>query len=233
MADKFINKADISDVLIERPIGFSIKKKHFSVYPATLGKIQLYSRLIEAIGFEIERASMKDILIKTKSNRDELLRLVAYATLPGSECLDEMKVRTRIKELSRIEDADLATIVIIAITGDKTTPIMKHFGIDLEAMRMKKVLAVKEKNKSSVSFSGKSVWGTLIDVACERYGWSFQYVVWGISYNNLQLMVADQIRTIFLTDEERKKVGIPEDNIIIRADDAEAIAEFIKRQNWR
>ena len=38
--------------------------------------------------------------------------------------------------------------------------------------------------RSSIAFGGKSIWGTLIDAACERYGWSYQYVLWGISYSN-------------------------------------------------
>ena len=41
-------------------------------------------------------------------------------------------------------------------------------------------------------FGGKTIWGTLIDAACERYGWTFDYVVWGISYNNLTLMLKDK-----------------------------------------
>ena len=60
-----------------------------------------------------------------------------------------------------------------------------------EAKRMAKVNAAK-KSENSFIFGGKTIWGTLIDAACERYGWTFDYVVWGISYNNLTLMLKDK-----------------------------------------
>ena len=102
-----------------------------------------------------------------------------------------------------------------------------------ELERMNEVMKVKKQDKNGVSFGGRSVWGTLIDAACERYGWSYQYVLWGISYSNLQLLFADQIRQIFLTDEERKKVHIPTDGVIVSADNAEALNQFIKTQSWK
>ena len=77
-----------------------------------------------------------------------------------------------------------------------------------EAKRMAKVNAAK-KSENSFIFGGKTIWGTLIDAACERYGWTFDYVVWGISYNNLTLMLKDKITSIYLSDEERKKAHIP------------------------
>jgi hypothetical protein len=50
------------------------------------------------------------------------------------------------------------------------------------------------------------LFGQLIDPACERYGWSYEYVVWGISYAALTAMMADKVTSIILTDEEKKNV---------------------------
>ena len=231
MKREFINKTDISDALIERPIGFSVGRKHFSVYPATLGKLQLISRLIEASGLN-DKSTMKDVLIKAKTERDNLLRLISYSTLPGAECLDELVVKSRIRDLRKIDDVDLASLLLTIICNDKTQRIIKQYGIDIESDNMKKVLRVK-KDKNTFNFGGKSIWGAIIDAACERYGWSYQYVLWGISYTNLQLLLADQVKSVFLTDAERKLVHISQDREVINADNPEEINEFIKSQSWR
>lgn len=71
----------------------------------------------------------------------------------------------------------------------------------------------------------------MIDTACQRYGWTFEYVVWGISYANLQLLLADSVTSIYLSDEERKRVNIPQDRDIINADDPANMAK-IKAMKW-
>lgn len=76
---------------------------------------------------------------------------------------------------------------------------------------MDKINKAKD-TKNQYVFGGKTIWGALIDAACERYGWTFDYVVWGISYNNLTLMMKDKITSIYLSDEERKKTHIPTAN---------------------
>ena len=76
-----------------------------------------------------------------------------------------------------------------------------------ESKRMAKVNAAKDSENQYV-FGGKTIWGTLIDAACERYGWTFDYVVWQISYNNLTLMLKDKVTSIYLSDKERKKAHI-------------------------
>ncbi len=65
---------------------------------------------------------------------------------------------------------------------------------------------------------GKSIYGLLIDFACQRYGWTMDYVLWGISYVNLNMLFADAITTVYLSDEERKKLGRG-DGRMVDADD--------------
>ena len=236
MTREFINKTDISDVMIERPVSFSIKKRHFSVYPTTLGKVQLTARLIEAMGLteDLAKSNVYRVALETaRTHREECLRLIAYSTLPGADCLDENKVAKRLVELRSLEDMDISSLLMIILSQDRTKAIEKQFHMDKEAERLAAVNKVKKQDNSSVSFGGRSVWGSLIDSACERYGWSYQYVLWGISYTNLQLLFADQIRTIYLSAEERKKVHIPIDNLIISAEDPVALNQYIKSQSWK
>ena len=45
------------------------------------------------------------------------------------------------------------------------------------------------------------------------------YVMWGISYANLKMLMADAITTVYLSEDERKKLNIYDDSEVINADD--------------
>lgn len=232
-----MDKIDISDTLIERPVSFCYKRRRYSIYPLSLGKLQLCSRLIEALGFDkIKRdGELYGLALKSaQSRRNESLRLVSYMTLPGADCLDESLVKDRVRRLGGMRVRDLASVLVLFLMMDKTVEIMKEFGIDRESKRLSEVLRVKAESKDgTVSFGGKSIWGTLVDAACERYGWTYQYTVWGISYCNLQLLLADHVKTVFLTDEERKRCRVSTDNTVVKASDANALNDFIEKNSWR
>lgn len=43
------------------------------------------------------------------------------------------------------------------------------------------------------------MWGGLLDVVLQKYHWTLDYLLWGISYINVQMLLADSIST---TQEE-------------------------------
>lgn len=45
---------DIADTIIERPHGFKVNQRQFYLYPVTLGKTYLISRLVECLGINLE-----------------------------------------------------------------------------------------------------------------------------------------------------------------------------------
>lgn len=47
--DRKIIEMNIADTIMERPYGFQVNKRHFYLYPITLGKTYLLSRLIESL----------------------------------------------------------------------------------------------------------------------------------------------------------------------------------------
>ena len=232
-----ITKAEISDTLLERPLSFTFSGRRYFIYPLSLGKIHLCSRLIEDLG--LTEATRDDELYKTiihaaDEDKDKCLRLISYITLPGSDCIDEGKVVKRISGLSKMEADDIASLIAYVLCNDKTSGIKREFGIDTEEKQLSKVLDIKKRSNdgSSVTFGCKSIWGALIDFACERYGWTYQYVLWGISYSALQLMIADHSRSLFLSKDERKKARLQTDGITLRAEDTSSLIDFIKTQNW-
>lgn len=237
MAELRLNSLDISDAMIERPVSFMIGGCRYCLYYPTLGKLQLLSRLIGPLGFNSGAVANGDVYMiaknAAKNRREETLRYLAYNSLPGDDCLHESKVLARIKSLGRADENDLPVLLITALTMDKTAAIMDELGVEKESKRLERVIKAKDKDKNSVSFGGKSIWGALIDAACERYGWTYQYVLWGISYCNLQMLLSDYVKTVFLTDDERKKIHVSTDNITINASDNNALSEFIGKQSWK
>lgn len=217
---------EVADAIMEKPYGFALGKKHFYLYPITLGKMLLLSNHIKELGVSIEntkRNPYEEMLKVVKEKREITARIITYHTFDKKEdIVDVNKVARRSQYiLKNAEDADLATLLVTVLAKDQLlTEFLKHFKIDKDKERMRKVLKVKD-SKNNYSFGGKSMYGTLIDNACQRYGWTMDYVVWGISYINLQMLLADQQSSIFLTDAERKSCHVSQDGTFISGDNKE------------
>lgn len=169
-----------------------------------------------------------------REKKDVCLVIVAYYTCKDKyELFSQELIEERTELFGReLSDEDLATLMIAVLTNDKTETFIKHLGIDREQERMRKVMAVK-KSKNSINFGGKSYYGTLIDAACERYGWTMEYVVWGISYTNLRLLLADKVSSVYVSDDELKKLpaSVLNSNDAIKADSGEG-KELIRSMDW-
>ena len=227
---------DITDVLLEVPIEVSIGRRRFRIYPLSLGKSFVVERLLDRIGLSRlgdNRLNNFLLLAAIGAHRDDFLKLIAYYTLPGDECLDTVKVERRIKELRKVKNHQIAALTSIALSSERTPEIMEHFRFEEESKRYDKVSRVKKSDGNNVMFGGRTVWGCVIDFLAQRYGWTLQYILWGISCSNLSLLMKDYVRTVYLTDDELKEAGLPKDNIFIKADDNAALDDFISTQNWR
>jgi len=227
----------LTDVIMEAPYGFSLGEKLFRLYPLSLGKMILLQRQLESMGVSEERISRSSVLEMVgvvMEHREQCLRLVAYMTCENkSQCFDAEYIKWVVGELSGATNEDVATLLIYYTASDHSAEIRKHYGIDEESEGMNAVLRVKS-DKSSMSFGGKTILGALIDPACERYGWTVDYVVWGISYATLRLLMADKVNTVYLTDDERKrlpgKVLCKDEDVVMATKEN---MERIKSMDWR
>jgi len=227
---------EIIDVLIDRPIGFKVGDERLCLYPLTLGKSLLISRFLSKLDIKQENIKIQpelEMIRVVAQNKDDVLTILAYHTLQTKEqVFNTALVEERKALLSTLDNGDLTTLFLQTLTADKFNIYIHELGIDREREFMNK--AIKVKTSSSLSFNGKSMYGTLIDKACEKYGWTFDYVVWGISYMNLRLLLADAIQTVYLSEDERKKLHIPDDREVINASDpknAERVKEILGKFN--
>lgn len=223
------------------PYGFSVGGTRFYIHPVTLGKMLYIQRRIEGMEVnakELSRDASIEALRLAKEKRDDCLSIIYVMTCRTRDevLLDHELRKKRISKLSKLSDADIAAMVVMALTMDRTSEFMKRYGIDKEQKRMSAVTRAKKKDKGSITFGGRSQFGALLDYACERYGWTKEYVVWGIDYPTLRMMLADKISSVYVSDEEWKRIPLwaksGEDEERINGDDAKAVREAIKSQKW-
>lgn len=228
---------DIADAIIDRPKGFSVGRRHFYLYPVTLGKMYLQKRVIDNLDINtylLQANPYAEALRLVESKKEECCMLLAYNTLQTKkEVLSNRTVTIRKNIFLReMDNEDIATLVLACLTSDKMDFFVRHLGIDEETERMSEVARTKD-SKNSFSFGGKSIYGTLIDAACERYKWTFEYVVWEISYINLQMLIKDRITSIYLTDEEMKNAHINNVSDFVSGNSKTDVMNAIRNSEWR
>lgn len=234
MAEDFKNiEKSIADTIIERPYGFKVDGRRFYLYPITLGKTYLLCNIIEKLCINHSMLNINPYLEAfriVKGNPKEVCRLITYQTIKDKyDLFDNDLVEERMEFFAtHLSIEEISELLIIILTKDDISTFFKHLKIDKEKDDMKKVMKCKKDSSNSFSFGGKSIYGSMIDVLAHRYGWTLDYIIWGISYNNIQLLLSDIITTIYLTDDEKKKCRISNDRNFINGDDAKNI-EKIKR----
>lgn len=231
MASKVDIEQSIADTIIERPHGFKVSGRSFYLYPVTLGKTYLLARLVESL--EINEDIMKfnpylEALRLAESKKDESLRIIAYYTAKNKdEVFDNDLILERIDFFKeKLDDEDIAQLLIIIFTETSVDEYIKHFRLDKEKEDMNKVMRCKKATKGSYTFGGKSIYGSMIDHLAQRYGWTMDYIVWVISFKNVQMLLADMVTTINLTDEEAKKCRVSNDRNFISGDDMNNIEKI-------
>lgn len=200
----------ITDTIIERPILFSVDGRTFTMHPVTLGKSLIISSLVSKLGIDRDLLALEPVAetMRLASLQKELsARIIAVACAKGKQVFDT-RTENWVKFFMGISTEDRASLLNAALSYDRTQSLMAHYGIDTEMDNLHKAMDAR-KEGSDLTFCGKSMWGQIIDPMCERYGWTMDYILWGISYTNLQMLLADHVKTVFLTDEERKKVHLP------------------------
>lgn len=223
MDDKEAIEMNIADTIMEKPVSFLIGRRRFYLYPPTLGKNYLLSRLTNGLGVNKQILSSNPYLeaYRLASEKKELVcRILAYHSLKRKCDIQNDGIVSQRADYFRkkLNDEELAQLLVMTFSQENVSEYIVHLGLDKEHAERSRIMAIK-KNTGNLSFCGKSTYGTIIDWACQRYGWSMEYVVWGISYANLQMLMADSITSVYLSPEERKKLGITDNLEIINADD--------------
>ena len=215
---------DIADAIMERPYSFTIDERHFFLYQPTLGHLYLIHPILDGMGVDEAMLAVNpyaEALRLCMQDSERVCRVVAYLTIKRPSLLfKENVVKDRIEYfMEHLDIEELAQLLILALTFDKTKEFMEHLGIDREQRDKERVMKAKEDKGNTYTFGGKSTYGTLLASACSQLGLTPKQAVWDISYVNLKMMLADNITSVYLTDEEKKRCRIPNDRTFISGDD--------------
>lgn len=219
-----MTREEVTDALLARPHGFTAGGRHFYLYPITLGRLHMIAGLDLGIG---DGLPSLEILKAVRERREACARVLAIYTLPDRWQVlgDELTARQDFFA-ETLDDEDLCALLISAFSIDRTKQLIAHYGLDREAERKRRVMQVKD-SKNTWTFGGLTVYGNIIDAACQRYGWTYDYVVWEISYTNLVLMLRDQVSQVYLTDKERKRCHVPNGSVA-DGNNEEQVRAFMK-----
>ena len=211
-----IIKSNVWDTLLEIPIEYKIGEKVFYLYPPSLGCSLLIARYSERS--KAEEIVYYSLAICSFENR--------------SDARKHSVLSARVEELKHAKLEELMPIYTMFIAwGQDQDKFIKHFKLDVEQRYMKRANDAKDRDSGSLVFNGKSIYGSLIDVVCERYAWSMDYVIWGISLINLNMLMNDKVVSIYLSKEESKKAAVPQNRNITQVDknmSKEQLLAFLK-----
>lgn len=228
----------ITDILLALPQGVAIGGERYHFYAPTLGISMMAARYLHALDLD-EHAMKMDlnayILELVCNRRADLCRLVALFTLSGKEeAWDVSVIERRAAQIAaHADDSELAMMLTMVLQQTDLDEIYSGCGIKSDRMRQSRIAAFKRsKGSAPEQFGGHTVFGSLLDRAAERYGWTKDYIVWGIDLASLQIMMADSVSAVFLSDDERKHLGTPApDDEVVDANSPEA-RKRLRNHKW-
>ena len=229
----------LADTIIERPYGFFVGKRYFRLYPVTLGKVYVLQRYVEQLSVNIKmlgkEVSIEALRLAKEKRKDCLSVIYIHTCKTKDEVFDVERQNETIKLIDKeLSTEDVASLMIIVLSFDRTDVVMKHLGIEREQQRMRTVMDVKNKNdKNNISFGGVSIYGSFIQPLMEL-GFSWNEILWERSYVNLRLLLLDKMNSVYMSDDERKKIPawVFGNGHYIKADDPKN-KEKIKAMSWK
>lgn len=208
----------------------------FRIWPDTLGKLFLVGRAVRRLGLRpgvMSRLAGEECLRAVRARRgDAAMVLALYDCRTMEEHFDSERLDSSVAYISaNMEDADMAALLQRVLTrGGGVEAAERFYGLDVDAENRRRVARAKGAGGSSVSFGGRSLYGTLVSHFVAK-GMGVRQIVWEEGYGNLRMLMADEPASVWLSSEERRRVhlkGRPGE--VIRADDprnARRVAELL------
>lgn len=202
----------LADAVLNRPQEFFIGEKRYELHSPTLGMSILIDRLIKVLDINANSLTKNSGFESLKiciENKETVCSILAiYSLFEFEKIIDSRCRREREEELKSLEIDELAKLFLYVLTSPKAETLISQSGIIKEQQAQAKIAKIKNKDGHSQTFGGKTLYGILIDTACAKYGWTKEYVVWGIDLISLRMMLADAVNSVYLSDDEIKKLGI-------------------------
>ncbi len=202
------------DAIVEAPIEFELEGKYFCIYPKCFGVNTLVNNIRRHLDINEENVRINPILECLRicqEKRSLVLRLITLCTCKGQKQITNAAfIEKRMKFFNEhMEESDMANLLLHCLQDDseKLATFMKAFGINEQLELKRKIIEIKGgQSGNQVSYGGVTLMGSLFGWFSEHFGWTADYIIYGISYVNLMMMYYDHIESVYLTDKELKKL---------------------------
>lgn len=215
---------------MEMPIGFEVGGVHYFLYPVTLGTAYLISREREGMAENLREVFNEASESEQLDYRKSLCRIVAMQTFCKKEDILNFKTlseRTNSFYQSIDNEGLFQLYDMIMASFNDASLFIQHSGLSHDRNKLDKIAKYKS-DEGNILLGARTAYGSIIGPACEKFGWTMDYVVWGIGYTNLNMLLADEQVSVYLSKEDRKRLRISTDREIIDANDPSNI-ERIKQ----
>lgn len=228
----------ITELLLGRAPEFEVNGRRFQLFPPTLGKMLAVAPIWEKLK-PSQLAKIDGTLEAMRlcvEHKTDVCRLIAYYTLIHKA---DILSATKASEVGKFFEDTLSTEdlskILLLLPNTDIEDLLRGLNLDKEAEERRKIFSYKNNTGDgrSVVYGGKSIYGSLIVPAAKNFGYTLDYILWGISYANLKMMLADEVTDMYLTKEEVSKLHVKTDKTVINADDKEALMKAIKSQSWK
>lgn len=220
----------MEDCIMEMPIGFEVGGVHYFLYPVTLGTAYLISREREGMAENLKEIYLESSGEEKLDYRRCLCRIVAIQTFGNkAKILDFKALSKRTDTLYHsLDDDELFRLYDMIIASfDDASLFIKHSGLENDKKKLDRIANYKA-DGGNLCFGARTAYGSIIGPACEKFGWTVDYVVWGLGYTNLKMLLADAHVSVYLSKDDMKRLHITADREIIDANDPRNI-ERIKQ----
>lgn len=173
-----------------KPLHLFKKVETFRVGCISLGKFLKMQQIADGIGVNLLSAGLFSSVIPVIDlHKGEIAQIIALATLDGKdEVNDKIELTRRTNLFSKnFDQASLLDMLNIISRMVDVKEMQDQSGITEELKKRKKKLATYE------TYGGLTIWGSLISYVLSKYHWTYDYTVWGISYQNLNMLLSDEM----------------------------------------
>lgn len=231
------NGRAIADIITGKPQPFMAGEMRCALYPITLAKTFIVGKLLEKLGFTTikDKNPYIEAMNLVRKDKKTCCLILAYHATPNTyaDFINDEEISRKAEHFAEnITDESLAEMLILTLTADNADEVVKQYGIDKEHERMAEVMKIKEKSKNNISFGGKSLFGNFIGQLKEM-GYSDNEIIYERGYAFLQLMLADKVTQVYLTDEELKRLPTSKGGQMFDANDPaskKAILAYMKNK---
>ena len=192
---------------------FTAGGRRYTLWPQSLGGTLLLERELRALtegeGPAGEGAALWALRL-SRNRREWALRVIARATSrTRKEHLSQRHQERRARELGvALDTEETATLLLAVMREAESETLRRESGLKEEQATLGRLSRLRNEEGGTEHFGGRTLIGSLVDAACSRYGWSVGYTVWGVSLDQLRMLLWDRSECVYISDEERRKTGM-------------------------